>query len=103
MKKLVFILSFILLLSGCATPSPSLKGEVISCSEIKTLPNESSNAPLDCLDGSTGVAIDSIKGPAIINVWGSWCNPCRDEIPFFREFYSQMVDFFSGLFSGIGK
>jgi thiol-disulfide isomerase/thioredoxin len=90
MKKLVMVLPIVLLLSGCTNPSPSLKGEVISCSEIKTLQIESSNEPLDCLDGFTGVAIDSIKGPAIINVWGSWCNPCRDEIPFFREFYSQM-------------
>ena len=90
MKKLVVALSLTLLLSGCSTSTPSLNGEVISCSEIKTLPKDPPNEPLDCLDGSTGISIDSIKGPAIINVWGSWCDPCRDEIPFFREFYSQM-------------
>lgn len=90
MKKLAIVLPIVLLLSGCTTPSSNLKGEVISCSQIKTLPSETNNEPLDCLDGSSGVAIDSIKGPAIINVWGSWCNPCRDEIPYFRDFYEEM-------------
>jgi thiol-disulfide isomerase/thioredoxin len=90
MKKLAITLPLLLLLVGCSAQSPSLKGEVISCSEIETLPGISSNQSLECLDGSTGLPVDSIKGPAIINVWGSWCDPCRDEIPYFRDFYAQM-------------
>lgn len=94
MKRVTFftslLLPLLLMISGCSSTSPNLMGEVISCSEIESLPSKSANESLDCLDGSSGLVIDSIKGPAIINVWGSWCDPCRDEIPYFREFYAEM-------------
>jgi thiol-disulfide isomerase/thioredoxin len=89
-KKLIIIFSLSLFLSGCVTSTPNLNGEVVSCEEIEILQSESKFEALDCLDGSAGVPVDLIKGPAIINVWGSWCEPCRDEIPFFRDFYAQM-------------
>ncbi len=25
----------------------------------------------------------------IVNVWGSWCAPCKEEIPIFRSFYKR--------------
>lgn len=30
-----------------------------------------------------------MRGPLIVNVWGSWCAPCKDEIPIFRSFYAK--------------
>ena len=29
----------------------------------------------------------SIHGPAVVNVWGSWCAECVAEIPIFTSFY----------------
>ena len=26
----------------------------------------------------------------IINVWGSWCGPCKEEMPIFRSFYNKL-------------
>ena len=87
MKKISLVLS-LHLLSSCAAPTKEIAGQVISCSSITSYTNETSIV-LDCLDGGDGAAIGGIKGPAIINVWGSWCGPCKEEIPIFRSFYAK--------------
>lgn len=85
MKKFLVITSLLALLTGCSLTQPiPVKGEVVSCSTIKVVANNST--PLDCLDGSAGVSIDSIVGPALINVWGSWCEPCKEELPHFGHY-----------------
>ena len=76
-----------LLLTSCGTETPKSvgNGKVISCSTITTDENKTSGTTLECLDGNSKVLLESIKGPAIINVWGSWCIPCRQEMPYLRE------------------
>lgn len=78
MKRL-FVIA--LLLAGCSSAAP----------EPRTVPLQPCNwAPatqtaflpsFECLTG--GSTPQGLPAPAIINVWGSWCPPCRDEIPFF--------------------
>lgn len=37
---------------------------------------------LPCLGGGTAVRLSSLLGqPTVINVWGTWCAPCRKELP----------------------
>lgn len=36
---------------------------------------------LPCFTGDQAVDIGQIRGPAVINLWASWCAPCRDELP----------------------
>ena len=78
----------VLLLAGYSSPSEKVAGQVVSCESIKSSTTENSLV-LDCLDGGSGASIDSIKGPAIINVWGSWCGPCKEEMPILRSFYEK--------------
>jgi len=86
--KRVAILVAVLLLASCSSPSEKVAGQVASCESISSDTTENS-VVLDCLDGGVGASIDSIKGPAIINVWGSWCGPCKEEMPILRSFYEK--------------
>ena len=87
MKVIATLLFSIFLLTSCGSQTPKSvgNGKVISCSEIATDSTKTSGTTLKCLDGSSSVLIEAIKGPAVINVWGSWCIPCRQEMPFLRE------------------
>lgn len=43
------------------------------------------NFVLTGLDGST-VDLSSFRGrPLVLNFWASWCGPCKDEAPLFRQ------------------
>jgi thiol-disulfide isomerase/thioredoxin len=87
MKIISALVISTLLLTSCGTETPKSvgNGKVISCSTITTDENKTSGTTLECLDGNSKVLLESITGPAIINVWGSWCTPCREEMPYLRE------------------
>lgn len=89
MKKVIFVV-LALLLSGCAqTKSVAQKGEVISCAGIFSESSVKTGTFVECVDGSPGVNLESLRGPLIINVWGSWCTTCLAETPDFVSFYAK--------------
>ncbi len=91
MKKILIFALSLITLTGCSLTQPiPIKGEVVSCASIKVI--ASTGNALDCLNGTPGVAVDSIVGPALINVWGSWCEPCKQELPHFAHFLAQYGD-----------
>ena len=83
----VLALVSLLTLSACGKSEPIITGEVVSCNHIDLIENPTQEVVAECLDSSPGVNIAAIKGPAIINVWGSWCDPCKEEIPYFAEYF----------------
>ena len=87
MKIIAALFVSTLLLTSCGTETPKSvgNGKVISCSTIATDPSKTSGTTLECLDGNSKTLLEAIKGPAVINVWGSWCTPCRQEMPLLRE------------------
>jgi cytochrome c biogenesis protein CcmG, thiol:disulfide interchange protein DsbE len=36
---------------------------------------------LPCFTGGAPVRLAEVRGPAVINLWASWCEPCRAELP----------------------
>jgi len=83
-----------LLLSSCSTGEQVLTatpGVIPSCDEIDTSKATKKTLQMPCLDGSSDINFHSIKGPLIINVWASWCEGCREEMPYFIDLYANPV------------
>ena len=40
----------------------------------------------DCVGGGSLDLAKAPGAPTVLNLWGSWCTPCRDELPVLQEF-----------------
>ena len=95
MKRVLFLALVLLLIAFIgfnsfnhkAVPlaSHAIIGKVVSCSKITVANGVSKGILLPCLDGKTRVLYQSIRGPVVVNVFGSWCEPCNQEIPHFLD------------------
>ena len=85
MKIFASLLIASLTLTGCAKKDPNAlpnDGIVKECSEIKVAKQVKTGIELECLGtGKQTLLQSSLRGPMLINVYGSWCWPCRQEIP----------------------
>jgi cytochrome c biogenesis protein CcmG/thiol:disulfide interchange protein DsbE len=93
MKKSALLITA-LLLSSCSATSPMVTseitpGEVIGCESVSRDEKITEGIYVECLDGEQGVILGALRGPMIVNVWGSWCATCLDEMPEFRSFYAK--------------
>ena len=41
---------------------------------------------LACFNGGGQARLTDLRGPAIVNLWASWCPPCRTELPAFQDY-----------------
>ena len=102
MKTLLSLLITVLLISGCTLPTKvSAPGVVTSCDQIRLLESANKSVLMGCLDGLSEINFHQLKGPLLINVWGSWCEGCRQEMTYFVELYQNPL-FKSGQIQMLG-
>ena len=88
MKKISILVITTLLISACSSNTQiSPPGFVPGCDEIKLLDTADKSTVMPCLDGAVSINFHQIKGPMVINVWGSWCEGCKEEMPYFVDLY----------------
>lgn len=95
----------LLVATGCttgSTPAPSNQTSpppFAGCSDLLQPPAAASPAPagttsapdtlpdlnLQCFNGGEQFSLRALQGPAVINLWASWCPPCRKELPAFQR------------------
>jgi cytochrome c biogenesis protein CcmG, thiol:disulfide interchange protein DsbE len=70
-----------------ATP-PASSGTAVACfaGSAATGPDLLPDLRLPCLDGRGEVSLRALAGtPTVVNLWASWCGPCKDELPAFSR------------------
>ena len=102
MKKISILVITTLLISACSSNTQtSSPGFVPGCDQIKILDTADKSTLMPCLDGSGSFNFHQLKGPMVINVWGSWCEGCKEEMPYFVDLY-KTKEFESGQIQLLG-
>ncbi len=86
-----------LLAAGCGSPSSPDSKAPDYASTLKSAPakltaiygqTDYGQKPAILDTGLDGLSreLDRLKGtPVVVNAWGSWCNPCRQEFPYLQQ------------------
>lgn len=85
MRRTWFALSVVLTTFLIPTSAQATSGAVVSCASITVAKNSVKGISLPCLDNKSQVIYQAIRGPVVVNVFGSWCEPCNQEIPHFLD------------------
>jgi thiol-disulfide isomerase/thioredoxin len=110
-RRRAAVVALAALLSGCAgagvTPPPAESRVDVDTPELRrakasariaacpTEPGGSSDLPgvaLACLGGGEAVPLDEVAGPAVLPLWASWCEPCKDELPLYGRLAREAGD-----------
>ncbi len=98
MKRLIVLLSLTstLLLSGCAgggTSSPN-ENAFVSGDGVAIYVQPADRKPAPSLNGETlsGQKFVAERKVTVVNVWASWCSPCRAEAPLLEDFATKERD-----------
>lgn len=77
--------------AGPPSASPVASADLQRCPEVRQRPAGGADAlpavTLPCLGAGPDVPLSGLRGPLVLNLWASWCEPCRDEAPLFQRLH----------------
>ena len=94
-NRMIAMMTFILILGAIWTIISRVPGPSSQDAGPPPNPKEGFAAPdftLDTLDSSQ-LSLSELRGhPVVLNLWASWCLPCRSEMPAIEEAYQRYED-----------
>jgi cytochrome c biogenesis protein CcmG, thiol:disulfide interchange protein DsbE len=106
MRPALVVLALVALLPACSpgadAADPSLPDVSAADTVLEPCPRQPGrqvreepampNTSLPCVGGGTLDLGVGPGAPTLVNLWGSWCAPCREELPLLQQFADEMGD-----------
>lgn len=73
------------------TSSMESSDTILSADDVGEVPEQAVGPQIQFIDdsGQTVTFADLPDRPTIINLWATWCPPCREEMPVFQQAFNQ--------------
>jgi cytochrome c biogenesis protein CcmG/thiol:disulfide interchange protein DsbE len=93
-SRRVLALLLVLAVAACDSQASTQTAATSPFADCSSLPTAAS-APmadlpdlrLPCFTGGGQISLRELRGPAVINIWASWCGPCRTELPVMQRLH----------------
>ena len=63
----------------------------VACGGSDGASDELPDVEVETLRGGQPFALDELEGPAVVNLWATWCAPCKRELPEFQAVHESLA------------